>query len=624
MHKPNSVGVAAALGMVLLTSVCSAQSPTPGAASTASAPAAANPAEKALLDLLDLDLAALKERSPVEASRRGDRRFDTRWPDQSAEARAKYLAGCRQRLDAAKKIDRGALSPASRVTQALLVYELQLRLDGERFKTWQMPISQQNGPQISLPQVPDNLSFTTDKQREDYAARLDGLPAYLEQTIANMRQGVAEGRTPPKVVMQSVPQQALASAEERFLKAPVAHPMYKPFIGRSDAAAERARRAIAEKVVPAFKSLGEFLRDEYVLKCRESIAAADLPDGAAFYNFRVRDNTTTQLTAEQVHQTGMREVARIRAEMRQVIARSDYSRKGELSGDELFRAFIEYLRTDKRFYFDKAEDLLDGYRLICKRVDAELPRLFETLPRLSYGVREMPPMFAAAAPTAYYYPGSLENGVPGWFIANTYRLDQRPRYEMIALSLHEAVPGHHFQYSLAQELAREGMHEWRTWVDYTAFGEGWGLYTERLGLEMGEDARSSSNPEGRGFYKDPYDDFGRLSYEMWRAMRLVVDTGMHALGWSRQRSIDFMLENSALTQTNIEKEVDRYIAWPGQALGYKIGELRIRDLRSEAEATLQEKFDVRSFHDAVLLQGAVPLDVLAMQVREWVSARKGK
>ncbi len=607
---------------VLLIACCSPSARLLAQSAAPAAPAAHNAAEQALVALLDEDLQAMKERSPVEASRRGDRRFDTRWPDHSAAARERYLAACRQRLDAANKIDAGALSPSSRVTHALLIYELRLRLDGERFKTWQMPISQQNGPQISLPQVPDNLSFTTDKHREDYAARLEAVPAYLEQTIANMRQGLAEGRTPPRVVMQSVPQQALASAGEQFLKDPASHPMYKPFAGRTDATAERAKRAIAEKVVPAFKSLGEFLRDEYVPKCREGIAAVDLPDGAAFYNFRVRDNTTTQLTADQVHQIGMREVSRIRAEMMQVIARSDFPRKGELSGDDLFRAFVEYLRTDKRFYYSEGEALLDGYRVICKRVDAELPRLFGTLPRLSYGVREMPPMFAAAAPTAYYYSGSLENGVPGWFIANTYRLDQRPRYEMIALSLHEAVPGHHFQYALAQELAREGMHEWRTWVDYTAFGEGWALYTERLGLEMGEDARSASNPDGRGLYTDPYDDFGRLSYEMWRAMRLVVDTGMHALGWSRQRAIDFMLDNSALTQTNIEKEVDRYIAWPGQALGYKIGELRIRDLRSEAEATLQERFDIRSFHDAVLLQGAVPLDVLAMQVREWADGIK--
>lgn len=582
---------------------------------------AASP-DESLMALLDEDFAAQMANDPLEASRRGRREFDTKMPDLSEAARHRWIEGARDRLTRLEAIALDGLNEANRVSAALLAYELRVRIEGARFEGWQMPMTQQNGPQTALPQLPDFLSFTGEESLRDYAERLEGVGAYLDQMTQNMRAGMASGRTPPRVVMGSVPSQAAAHGDARFQSDPAAHPMFRPFASASAPLAERGKEAIRAVVAPAFARFASFLENEYVPACRETIAAKDLPDGTAFYAFQIKRQTTLDLTAEQIHQIGLSEVARIRAEMMQVIARSDFVRKDARRGEELFAAFVAYLRSDPRFYHQTPEALLAGYRAIAKEIDPEMARLFGTLPRLPYGVREMPSFVAPAAPTAYYYAGSLENGVPGYFIANTYRLDQRPKYEMIALTLHEAVPGHHHQIALAQELKDAGLPEWRTTVDYNFLVEGWGLYAERLGLEMGDDAKSRSNPDGKGLYTDPYDDFGRLSYEMWRAMRLVVDTGMHALGWSRERAIEYMLANSALTQTNIEREVDRYIAWPGQALAYKLGELRIRALRAEAEDALGERFDVRGFHDAVLMQGAVPAAVLEQQVRRWVEDQK--
>jgi prolyl oligopeptidase len=303
-------------------------------------------------------------------------------------------------------------------------------------------------------------------------------------------------------------------------------------------------------------------------------------------------------------------VARIRKEMMQVIRTTDFMKSNldasKMNDDELFKAFIAYLRTDSRFYHHTPAELLTGYRDICKRVDAQLPRFFRTLPRLTYGVKEIPLFMAPQQTTAYYQHGDIRNAEPGWFMANTSSLDQRPTYEMVALSMHESVPGHHLQIALAQEMADQP--EFRKDLFFNAFGEGWALYSERLGIEM-------------GMYADPYDDFGRLLYEMWRACRLVVDPGMHAMGWSRERAVKYMLENTALSDVNINTEVDRYISWPGQACAYKIGELKIRELRTRAEQTLGRRFDLRQFHDVVLGAGAVPLNVLEKRVDAWIKTQ---
>lgn len=552
-----------------------------------------------LLDLVREDLEALMRRSPTWASSRGDRRYDRLLDDLSPAAHDAFVDDARARLEALSRIDASGLSAENRLNARLLGYELRLRIDGARFRSEQTCIDQLSGPQRELPQLPEQLSFLTDEQREAWIARLEAVPAHLDQAIGNLRAGLREGRTPPRVVLRGVVEQAAVHASPDFEKAPERHAMYRPFADRpADPASARAAAAIREKVVPAFRKLAAFLRDEYVPACRESIAATDRADGPDWYAFALRRHTTCAMTADEIHALGLSEVARIRGEMEAVIRRTGFA------GD--FAGFVEGLRKDPRFYFTRPEELLKGYRDVCKRVDAELPRMFGRLPRLPYGVREMPSYIAPASPTAYYYRGSLENGVPGWFIANTHRLDQRPKYEMIPLALHEAVPGHHLQIALSQEM--EGRPEWRTLLDYTVYVEGWALYAERLGLEM-------------GLYADPYDDFGRLSYEMWRALRLVVDTGIHARKWSRERAIDYMLANSALTRGNVESEVDRYIAWPGQAVAYKIGELRIRAIRERAEKALGARFDLRAFHDALLADGALPLDVLGERMDEWIRGR---
>ncbi|MFU8830378.1 MAG: DUF885 domain-containing protein, partial [Phycisphaerales bacterium] len=409
-----------------------------------------------------------------------------------------------------------------------------------------------------------------------------------------------------------------AAGNPVYLMEPLAHPLARPFVewegANHEAMRSRAMTLIGQDIVPAFDRFATFMREEYIPACRDTIAARDGVDGLAGYEHQIRIMTTLELSAREIHDIGLVEVARIRAEMMGVIERSDFMKMPIATAagndDEMFDAFTHYLRSEPRFYYDNADDLLNGYRAIAKLVDPELPALIRTLPRLPYGVREMPPFMAPTAPTAYYYSGSLKNGVPGYFVANTYRLDQRPKYEMIALTLHEAAPGHHIQNAIVLELEESGLHPWRMLQHYTAYGEGWALYSERLGLEMG------GGP--LGLYADPYDDFGRLSYEMWRAMRLVVDTGIHAFGWQREQAIDFMIANSALTRTNIEREVDRYIAWPAQALGYKLGEIEIRRLRERAESRLGDRFDIRDFHDQLLWSGSVPLPVLRQKIEDWI------
>ncbi len=582
------------------------------------APQALRSADATLKSLLDEDYEAQLKASPTWASRRGDRRYDRLMPDNSPQARAALLRGWRDRLARVSAIDRDAISPGARLDAALLERELTQRIDAQRFQPWQTPVTQIGGPQRWIPDLVNQLSFTTDKHLDDYLARLEQVAPYLDQTIADMREGVGAGNTPPRITIAGAADQALSQGLRAIARSPRDHVMFQPFAGRDGERAARAERIIVQQVAPAFEELGVFLRDEYAPACRDTIAATDRPDGPAYYNAQIARHTTLDLTADQVHQVGLSEVNRIRTEMFGVIARTDFGSSPTVDPDDLFDAFTDHLRNDPRFYFNDPEDLLNAYRAIGKRIDAELPRFFRNLPRLPWGVREMPPFIARSSPTAYYYPGSLDNGVAGYFVANTYKLDQRPKYEMIALTLHEAVPGHHLQNAVRLELEQQGLHRWRETVGYTAFGEGWALYSEHLGLEI---EATPDNP--KGLYADPYDDFGRLSYEMWRAMRLVVDTGIHAKGWSRGRAIAFMLANSALTPENVEREVDRYIAWPGQALGYKIGELKIRELRAKAEGELGDRFDLRDFHDLVIGAGSIPLAVLEERIDTWISTRSG-
>ncbi len=590
-----------------------------------------------LLAILDEHLEWTLRNSPVDASQRGDERYNDKLGDVGPAATARRVQEVRARLARLTAMDTAKLNEVDRLDADLLRYELEDVLAGAPLHNEQLSIDARSGPQVGMSQMCDSLPFKTAKQYADYASRLEQIPEHLAQTTAQLRAGLAANRVQPKVAMVGTVEQCFMLATQDVRETPSLSPFYKPYRGlpAGDESAARARKAIAEKVVPAFRAFGEFLQNEYIPKCRDTVGYSQGVDGPAAYDAALRKHTTTGMKADEIHALGLSEVARIHAEMMTVIAHTDFPRKSELQGDALFHAFVEYLRTDKRFYYEKPEDLVTGYREICKRMDSELPHLFGTLPRLSYGVRELPPIVAPTSPTAYYYLGSMKAGVPGWFMANTYRLDQRPKYEMTALALHESVPGHHLQIALSQEL--EGQHPFRTFTNYTAFVEGWGLYSERLGLEVGDSdavepdgakipaAASATAPQGRkNMYANPYDDFGRLSYEMWRASRLVVDTGIHARNWTRQQAIDYMLANTALSQLNIEREVDRYIAWPGQACAYKIGQLKISELRARAEKTLGPKFDVRAFHDAVLGSGSIPLPTLEAKIDRWIAVEKSK
>lgn len=504
-------------------------------------------------------------------------------------------------------IDRAQLNAANQLDYDLLNRDLRNDFDSFRFKRWMMPVGQRGGPQQDLPQFAESVPFRQAADWENYVKRMTRLGAAVRDTQSMMEQGLEEGIVPPAAVLEGVVGQfeSVLRGNLNEIETPLAHMPDSIPAEQQQSLREQARTAKLD----ALLALGEmltWLKETYIPKGLKSISAKDQYLGAEYYAFELKRFTTTDLTADEIHRIGLDEVARIRGEMFEVIARTDWfaadPARAKLSNDDRFNAFVTFLRTDPRFYHTSAESLLAGYRDICKRIDAKLPEYFGVLPRLPYGVREIPRFMAPSQTTAYYQFGSMKAGLPGWFYANTYALDQRPKYEMIPLSLHEAVPGHHLQISIANEV--EGLREFRRDVDATAFVEGWALYAERLGISM-------------GLYENPYDDFGRLLYEMWRACRLVVDTGMHAFGMSRDDAIAFLQRNTALSRLNIEREIDRYIGWPGQACGYKIGELEIRRIRSVCEKRLGERFDLRAFHDHLLSAGPIPLNVLRTRMDAW-------
>jgi len=427
----------------------------------------------------------------------------------------------------------------------------------------------------------------------------------MDQTIALMREGIRRKIVHAKIVMQRVP----AQIERQIVDDPRQSLFYKPLrtfdASIPEADRQRLRKeaaaAIAEHVVPSFRQLLTFFNDEYLPACYERVGIWQFPEGKAFYAQRCRQFTTTDLTAEEIHEIGLSEVKRIRAQMEQIVRDVEF--------DGTFREFLAELRTNPEFYFENPNDLLVAYREVCMRINPQLVKLFRRLPRIPYGIEPIPEHLAPDTTTAYYRPPSADGLRAGTYFVNLYRPEVRPKYEIEVLSVHESVPGHHLQIALAQEI--EGLPLFRRYGGYTAFIEGWGLYSESLGSEL-------------GLYQDPYSRFGQLTYEMWRAVRLVVDTGMHSLGWTRQQAIDFFAENTAKTMLDIENEVDRYIAWPGQALAYKIGELKIQELRQRAESELGDRFDIREFHDTVLGNGAVTLDVLERIVDDWIAGHAVK
>ena len=560
------------------------------------------PEKERLHDLFALHWQYTLDEYPELATYTGDTGRNHRWTDHSLEAYDRRNREMEIPARVLATIDRAALPAADQVHYDLFRRNVEEFLEGRRFKGEYMPLSQISGVQQNVAQTLTMMPYYQRADFEDAIARLEAVPGLVDQTIALLDKGLETGTTPPRVTLRDVPDQV----RNQLLDDPMASPMLRPFQSFPEAidpAVQETLRAAALRaytgaVAPAYRRLLEYLETRYLPRTRETIAAADLPDGEAWYAFSIRQMTTTSLSAEEIHRIGLSEVKRIRAEMDEVMARAEF--------DGSFQQFVGFLRTDDRFFFDRAEDLLVAYRDICKRVDPELPKLFATLPRLPYGVVPVPSYAEKSQTTAYYEPGSPAAGRPGRFFANTYDLHSRPKWEMEALALHEAVPGHHLQIAIAQELPE--MPDFRRHGFYTAYIEGWGLYAESLGREM-------------GFYQDPYARFGQLTYEIWRAIRLVVDTGMHALGWSREQAIAFFTENAGKAAHDIVVEVDRYIVWPAQALAYKIGELKIQELRARAAAALGPRFDLRLFHDEVLGAGALPLDVLESRIDAWVARR---
>ncbi|MFY9574715.1 MAG: DUF885 domain-containing protein [Blastocatellia bacterium] len=562
-------------------------------------------AGRTLRALFDEDWQWVLKQYPESATLLGDNRYNDRLTDYSFEAIERRKAHEREMLDRIKKIDRTALEGQDLISYDLFLLDKKLNVEGQRFPVEFMPIDQMNGVQISFGQVVGATPFRSSEDYRNYIARLSAFPKQLDQLISLMKRGIETKWVPPAVPLRSVPSQI----EGQIANDPARSPLFNPFahFPQDVSEVERARiiesgkKAIAESVTPALKRLLGFFKETYLPACRADIGASSLHDGEAFYQYSIRRHTTTSFTAKEIHELGKREVARIRREMEAIIQQVGF--KGS------FPEFLTFLRTDPRFYYTTAEDLVAAYSHISKRADGKLPEQFAELPRTPYGVGVIPDYEAPAQTTAYYQPGAADGSRAGLFMINTYKLNTRPKYEMEALTLHESVPGHHLQIARAQEL--RDLPDFRRNAGYTAYVEGWGLYAESLGGEM-------------GFYTDPYSKFGQLTYEMWRACRLVVDTGMHALGWSRQQAIDFMKENTAKTENDIIVEVDRYIVWPGQALAYKMGELKIKELRTKAKRELGARFDVRKFHNAVLDDGSLPLDLLERRVDEWIAEQKRK
>jgi uncharacterized protein (DUF885 family) len=576
------------------------------AALAVAAPAAAQQtASERLRQLFADDWEVTLRENPTFATSLGDRRFNHLLDPAGVEDVRRRTEENRRFLARLEAIPRDSLTPDERIHYDIFGRQARLGLEEVELGLHLIPITNREGFHTYFPQLPDNVPLNNTEDYQNYIARLNAFRTWVGQHVELMREGVRTGMVLPSV--------SLASIEETIQPHIVADPaqslLWKPFttfpagVPEADRARLMAagRQAIEESVVPGYRDFLQFIQSEYIPAGRRGIGASELPNGRALYSQRVRAYTTLDLTPDQVHETGLREVARIRAQLDSVMRATGFTGS--------WADFVQFLRTDPRFYVTTPEALLERTSLVLKRMDGELPRLFTRLPRMPYGIKTIPDYIAPRTTTAYYSRPSGDGTRAGTYWVNTYDLRSRPTYEIEALSFHEAVPGHHLQIALQQEL--EGLPTFRRFSSFTAFVEGWALYAEQLGYDV-------------GFYTDPYSRVGQLTYEMWRACRLVVDTGMHWKGWTRQQAIDFMAENSALTILNITNEVDRYIAWPGQALAYKTGQMKISELRGEAQRALGSRFDLRRFHDVVLGSGSVPLTVLEENVRAWIAAEQGR
>jgi uncharacterized protein (DUF885 family) len=558
-------------------------------------------ASRTLHDLFAAEWDYDMQQDPVRASMLGDRRWNDRWPEVDPAAVTRRHEHYRDVLTRLASIDRASLPPPDQLNYDLFRREYETRSEEYAHRLYLIPLDQREGVQTRA-ELGEALRFETVKDYEDWIARLRSFPAYMDGTIELMREVAAARLVQPKLIMQRV----LGQVQKQVVSDPEASPFHQPFTRFPEAmpAADRTRLASAGKeairtgVVPSFSRFERFIADEYLPKAFDQVGIWQAPSGGDIYEFAVRKHTSTRLTPEEIHELGVKEVSRIRREMESLKARTGFS--GSLA------EFFRFLRTDPRFYYTSPDELLTAYRAMAKRIDPRLVTMFRTLPRTPYGVEPIPAITAPDTTTAYYNQPAADGSRAGTYYVNLYKPDTRPKYEMMALSLHEAVPGHHLQIALGME--QQEIPPFRRHTTYNAFVEGWALYAESLGDEM-------------GMFDDPYSKFGQLTYEMWRAVRLVVDTGIHAFRWDRQRAIDFFMENAPKTEGDIVNEIDRYIAWPGQALGYKIGELRIKQLRARAAQARGPRFDVREFHEVVLKNGALPLDALERIVTEWMEKR---
>ena len=557
--------------------------------------------DKLIADIEAADMAA----NPYSAGSDGDRAALRRLPDVSPEADetfAQQMQGFSARHMSLSSVTRDA---EAQLNYDLLGFLLKQRIRRSPFDEARLPFTNDSGFFNELSYVGRSTSFETVDDYEAYAARLSSLPRYFGQHKTNMRRGIETQYTASSEILPGIIDTVKGYAESSA----ESHSFYEPFKTYPESFSEDeksrlkslGKAAMENAVLPAYRDLHKFLKEEYAPKARSSVGIGTTPEGRAHYAALVRHFTTLDLTPDEVHEIGLSEVKRIRSEMDGIIKEVKF--KGS------FADFLDFLRTDPQFYATSEDQLMKEAAWLAKQIDGRMPEFFRTLPRLSYGVKAVPKEMAPNYTTGRYWGGSPEQGRAGNYMVNTYDLTQRPLYNLPALTLHEGVPGHHHQISLGQELS--GLPRFRRNLYPNAFGEGWGLYAEKLGIEM-------------GLYKTPYDQFGRLTYEMWRACRLVVDTGMHWKGWSREQAEACFFENSALAPHNIRTEVERYISWPGQALAYKIGEMKIIELRKRAEKELGDKFSLRDFHDAVLLDGGMPLDVLEAKIDKWIAAEKAK
>ncbi len=552
-------------------------------------------------DLMDRHWQATLAAYPTFASSLGVRDYDNDLSDPSLEAFEARTAQSAAFLNELNAIDRNELSKANKLNLDLLKLDLENALEDARHGGKYMTMTNRGGPHLDLTSLVNRLPFFTEANYQSYVARMGKMADYMSKSTERLRTGLEAGWVQPCAPMQGFEE----SIKTHLVDDPKSSTFMSPFDEQptviSDAAFKRMKNEalgiVSNQILPAFSDFLDFYMQEYQPACRQEVGTDSMPGGKAYYDYRVKYFTTTDQTADDIHNTGLREVARIKAEMMDVIAEAEF--------DGSFEEWLEYLATNEDFYPKTPQERLDAVAVISKKIDGELPKLFGLLPRMPYGIREIPKDIAEKTTTAYYSQPAGDGTRAGFHWVNTSLLHTRPLYQLEALSLHEAVPGHHLQIALMQEL---DLPMFRKFGGQTVFVEGWGLYAERLGLEV-------------GFYQTPYTNFGRLSYEMWRACRLVVDTGIHSKGWTRQQAIDYMAANSGLSMNNITSEIDRYITWPAQALAYKTGELKIRELRAMAEKQLGDDFDVRAFHDKILENGAVPLSILERIVTDWLKTQ---